>query len=108
MGEPGGKGVNTPDDGTTPPNQDLDDDDLFVLHDRLEVRVKSLETSLAKKDNEIKALVAENKNMHERLSKLEKKSTEHSNTQKLAEIERTKCSVIVKGLPYHRDTEDFF
>ena len=50
-----------------------------------------------------KALEAENKTLREKVDKLEKAANRQSDIAKRAEIEKTKTSVIIKGVPVHKD-----
>ena len=65
---------------------------------RLMARVDELEKSQ-------KALLAENKEMKSRIDKLEKANERQSEAHKRAEIEKTKKSVIIKGVPLHKEVK---
>ena len=65
---------------------------------RLMARVDELKKSQ-------KALLAENKEMKSRIDKLEKANERQSEAHKRTEIEKTKKSVIIKGVPLHKEVK---
>ena len=55
---------------------------------------------------QIAGLLEENAGLKSRVTNLEKTMKKHDETHKRIEMDKVKHSVIIKGLPYHKDAKD--
>ena len=55
---------------------------------------------------QIAGLLEENAGLKSRVTDLEKTMKKHDETHKRIEMDKVKHSVIIKGLPYHKDAKD--
>lgn len=86
---------------------------LRKSQNEMALKISSLESKLDEKsaqltelETKFKNLEADNKASKLNLKKIEKSTTDQAEAQKRSDIERTKCSVIIKGIPYHKEASN--